>query len=184
VYSSVGSADRETGIPHFDNKYRVEQVIRGLGFPSYTIVRPVFFMENLLAPWFRPDIEKGRLTVGIRPDTTLQMIAVEDIGRHLFRAFVERERLAGKALDVAGDELTMPEVARLLTDATGREVTFEPTPIDQVREFSDDFASMLEWFDRVGYDVDISALSDSTGIEPTSFEEWLANAEWEVPMEA
>ena len=52
VYSSVGSAHRKTGIPHFDNKYRVEDTIRGLGFPSHVILRPVFFMENLPSPWF------------------------------------------------------------------------------------------------------------------------------------
>ena len=52
VYTSVGSAHRKTGIPHFDNKYRVEDTIRGAGFPSHVILRPVFFMENLTSPWF------------------------------------------------------------------------------------------------------------------------------------
>src|SRR5690349_13235385 len=51
VYASVGSAHRKTGIPHFDNKFRVEETVRSLGFPSYAIVRPVFFMENLVSPW-------------------------------------------------------------------------------------------------------------------------------------
>src|SRR5205814_4645534 len=46
VYTSVGSADERTGIPHFDNKWRIEETVRGLGFPSHVILRPVFFMEN------------------------------------------------------------------------------------------------------------------------------------------
>ena len=29
VYASVGSAHRKTGIPHFDNKFRVEDTVRG-----------------------------------------------------------------------------------------------------------------------------------------------------------
>src|ERR1041384_4449616 len=33
VYSSVGSAHRKTGIPHFDNKWRIEETVRGLKFP-------------------------------------------------------------------------------------------------------------------------------------------------------
>jgi uncharacterized protein YbjT (DUF2867 family) len=57
VYSSVGSAHRNTGIPHFDNKWRVEETIRSLKFPSYTIIRPVFFMENFLSPWFKQGID-------------------------------------------------------------------------------------------------------------------------------
>jgi uncharacterized protein YbjT (DUF2867 family) len=45
VYSSVGSADKETGIPHFESKVEVEEHLRSSGL-RYTIVRPVFFMEN------------------------------------------------------------------------------------------------------------------------------------------
>ena len=52
VYTSVGSADRQTGIPHFENKFRIEETVRSLGFPSYAIIRPIFFMENLPSPWF------------------------------------------------------------------------------------------------------------------------------------
>jgi uncharacterized protein YbjT (DUF2867 family) len=44
VYSSVGSADEETGIPHFESKVKVEEHLRSSGL-QYTIVRPVFFME-------------------------------------------------------------------------------------------------------------------------------------------
>src|SRR5450432_3705317 len=51
VYTSVGSANKGTGVPHFDNKWRIEETVRGLRFPSHVILRPVFFMENLLAPF-------------------------------------------------------------------------------------------------------------------------------------
>jgi uncharacterized protein YbjT (DUF2867 family) len=47
VYTSVGSAHKQTGVPHFDNKWRIEETVRGLRFPSHVILRPVFFMENL-----------------------------------------------------------------------------------------------------------------------------------------
>ena len=50
VYSSVAGADRATGIPHFDSKFEVEKEIRRSGVP-FTIVAPVFFMENFLADW-------------------------------------------------------------------------------------------------------------------------------------
>ena len=52
VYSSVGSAHRRTGIPHFENKWRIEDTVRSLKFPSHVILRPVFFMSNLTSPWF------------------------------------------------------------------------------------------------------------------------------------
>ena len=120
VYTSVASAQRETGIPHFDNKWRVENRVRELGFPSYTIIRPVFFMENLSSPWFKPAIDEGKLTVGIKPDTSLQMIAVADIGKYGALAFDKHEELNGREIDLAGDAHTMPETAEILSQASRR----------------------------------------------------------------
>ncbi|MEE9190620.1 MAG: NmrA family NAD(P)-binding protein, partial [Candidatus Neomarinimicrobiota bacterium] len=41
IYSSVGSADKNTGIPHFDSKNEIEKYIISIGLP-YTISGPVF----------------------------------------------------------------------------------------------------------------------------------------------
>lgn len=176
VYSSVGSAHRRTGIPHFDNKWRVEETVRALGFPSYTIVRPVFFMENFLSPWFKPAIDGGKLMVGIRPDTVLQMIAVADIGKYLLLAFERHHELDGREIDIAGDERTMPATAQILGKAVGRTIAFERVPIEEVRKMSEDYAIMLEWFDRVGYDVDIPAVAKEFGVRPTTLAEWAGRA--------
>jgi uncharacterized protein YbjT (DUF2867 family) len=178
VYSSVGSAHRSTGIPHFDNKRRVEETVRGLGFPSYTILRPVFFMENWISPWFKPGIDQGKLMVGLRPETVLQMIAVEDIGRYGRLAFERHQELNGRAIDIAGDQLTMPQMASILSEITGRQITFERVPLEQVREFSEDFALMLEWFDAVGYNADIVALEEQYGMRPTRLQEWAKQQSW------
>ncbi len=178
VYTSVGSAHRKTGIPHFDNKWRVEETVRGLGFPSWTILRPVFFMENLTSPWFLPAIQRGELAVGIEPGTVLQMIAVQDIGKYGLRAFEHHTALNGRAIDIAGDQHTMPETAQILGRAMGQAVQFVRVPIEQVRSFSGDFATMLEWLDRVGYNVDIAGISRESGIRPTSLAEWAATASW------
>src|SRR6476646_3306542 len=60
VYSSVASANRATGIRHFDGKYAVEKHLQASGVP-YTIVAPVFFMENLLQPWMLSGLHQGKL---------------------------------------------------------------------------------------------------------------------------
>lgn len=176
VYSSVGSAHRETGIPHFDNKSRVEKTVRALGFPSHVILRPVFFMENFLSPWFKPGIDGGKLMVGMQPATVLQMIAVEDIGKYGRWAFENAQKLNGRAIDIAGDARTMPETAAIIGKAAGKAVEFVQVPIAEVRKFSEDFALMLEWFDRVGFDADIKAMALESGIRPTSLAEWAGRA--------
>lgn len=178
VYSSVGSAHRQTGIPHFDNKWRIEEKIRALAFPSYTILRPAFFMDNFVSPWFKPGLLEGKLKVALKPDTVLQMNAVEDIGKFGLLAFENHERMNGVELDFAGDQLTMPETAEIISRAMGKEVIFERTPIEEVRKWSEDFAVMLEWFDRVGYCANIDALEKNYGVKLVKFSEWVTKADW------
>ncbi|HJW13087.1 MAG TPA: NmrA/HSCARG family protein [Thermoanaerobaculia bacterium] len=178
VYNSVGSAHRKTGIPHFDNKWRVEEAVRASRFPSYTIIRPVFFMENFLSPWFLPSIVEGKLAMGIEPDTVLQMIAVADIGKYTLLAFERHEEMNGLEIDIAGDQHTIPETAGILGKTTGRKIEFVRVPIEEARKGSADYATMLEWFDRVGYDVDIAGLERRFGIRPTRFAPWAAQHSW------
>lgn len=178
VYQSVGSAHRHTGIPHFESKWRIEETVRSLGFPSYVILRPVAFMENLLMPDTLTGIQNGVFAFGTRPDTRVQFIAVRDIGAYGLLAFERGAELNGRAIDIAGDELTGPEMAGILSDVTGRRVQFQQIPIEKIRAVSEDLALNVEWFDRVGYDVDIEKTSAEFGIAPTQFRAWAAEQRW------
>ncbi len=169
VYASVGSADRKTGIPHFDNKARVEDTVRSLKFPSYAIYRPVFFMENLTSPWF---LNGDTIGSALDPATVLQMIAVADIGKYAARLFIDAERLNGREIDIAGDARTLPETAAVLGRALGRAISYVQIPLEDVRRNSEDFALMLDWFNRVGYDVDIEGTAREFGITPTRLDQW------------
>jgi uncharacterized protein YbjT (DUF2867 family) len=171
VYTSVGSAHRHTGIPHFENKWRIEETVRSLGFPSHVIIRPVFFMENLISPSF---LNGDKIYSALDPATALQMIAVEDIGRYGARMFIDAARLNRREIDLAGDAVTMPEAAKALSAGLGRPIESVRIPIEQVRQNSEDFAVMLEWFDRIGYNADIPALEREFGITPTTVTAWAA----------
>ena len=171
VYTSVGSAHRKTGIPHFDNKFRIEDTVRSLQFASHVILRPVFFMENLTSSWF---LNGDKLYAALAPTTGLQMIAVDDIGRYGALAFTDAAKLNRREIDIAGDERTMPETAAALSKGLGRTITFAQIPISEVRKNSEDFAAMLEWFERVGYNVDIQAIEREFGIRPTTLDAWAA----------
>jgi uncharacterized protein YbjT (DUF2867 family) len=178
VYTSVGSAHRRTGIPHFENKWRIEQTVRKLAFPSYAILRPAFFMENFQSAWFKPGLDEGKLMVPVRADTPVQMIAVDDIGAYGRLVFEQAEHFNGRELDIAGDELAMTEAARVLGGAMGRKIEFVPVPVEEVRKGNADAAIMYEWFDRVGYDVHIRSRSRECVIPATSLEAWAAKARW------
>src|SRR5260370_30016346 len=80
VYSSVAGADRASGIPHFDSKFEVEKEIRRSGVP-FTIVAPVFFMENFLADWLAAGIAKGAIAMASPATRRLQQRPLSDIPR-------------------------------------------------------------------------------------------------------
>jgi len=157
VYSSVAGADRATGIPHFDSKFEVEKAIRDSGVP-FTIVAPVFFMENFLADWLAAGIAKGSIAMALPATRRLQQIAVADIAQFTALVIERRESFLGKRIDIASDELTLATAAATISEASGRHIEYTALPIDAVRQWNDDLARMFEWFDRVGYDADVVGL--------------------------
>jgi len=169
VYTSVGGADRKSGLPHFESKWQIEEHIRSLGLPA-TILRPVFFMENLRSPWIGP--RDGVLAVGLRPTTSLQMIAADDIGAFAALAFARPQEFIGKALEIAGDSLTGPQVADAFTRVSGQPVRFVELPLEQVRSFNQEMGDLMAWFNEHGYAADIPALRK---LHPglMTFETWL-----------
>jgi len=129
----------------------------------------VFFMENLTTPWF---LNGDTMYSTLDPATVLQMIAVIDIGKYAARAFTDAERLNGRAFDIAGDARTLPETVDVLGRAFGRAIKYVRIPLAEVRKNSEDFALMLDWFDKVGYNADIDGMAREFGILPTRLEAW------------
>ena len=66
----------------------------------------------------------------------------------------------------------MPEAAVILTTAVGRPIAFAQTPNEQVRQYSEDTALMLEWFEHVGYNADIAGLEREFGRPLTKLPDW------------
>ncbi|MBA2781953.1 MAG: NmrA/HSCARG family protein [Actinomycetota bacterium] len=176
VYTSVGSAHRDTGIPHFDSKYEVEEHVRASGVP-YTVLRPVFFMQNW--EYMREPILGGTLPQPLDPDKPFQMVAVEDIGVFAAMAFENPEGWIGREVDLAGDELTMPEIADTFSRVIGRQVDYFQTPWDQFEEqMGEEYTVMYRWFDEHGYEADIAGLrKEHPGL--ISFEQYLSTHGWE-----
>jgi uncharacterized protein YbjT (DUF2867 family) len=176
VYTSVGSAHRNTGIPHFDSKWKVEQHIRKIGLPA-TILRPVWFMENFTT--FAIPSAEGVLILPMKPAKKLAMVALKDIGEFGAAAFMRPKDFLGQAIDLAGDDLTMPETVALLTKAMGRQIHFQEFPADRAEAaMGHDLATMYQWFNEVGYAVDIPGLNQQFGIPLTTFAEWMKTIDW------
>ncbi|WP_405812334.1 NmrA family NAD(P)-binding protein [Streptomyces sp. NBC_01520] len=129
VQSSTSGVGRHTQAPgweegrwaamagYFDTKQAILEKVRGAGFARWTVVKPAFFMENL--PQLAPNGPEGGLLTVLRPDTTLALVACEDIGAAAAHAIQEPDRFHEVELELAGELLTMNEIARTLSTAWG-----------------------------------------------------------------
>ncbi len=178
VFSSVANADRQTGIPHFDSKFKVEEHLRHSGLP-FTVVAPVFFMENLLAPWNVDAVRNGIFAQALPAGRKLQQVAVDDIGAFASRVIGDRDRFLGQRIDLASDELTGQEMLDIVSRASGKMIRYQELPLDAVRANNADVATMYEWFDRVGYSADIGGLREMLpDLGWHRFEDWAREQDW------
>jgi uncharacterized protein YbjT (DUF2867 family) len=154
VYSSVGGAERGSGVPHFESKWIIEQYIAELGLPA-TILRPVAFMEN-------NNYKRDAILSGVFPTggvaKTLQVIATDDIGAFAAIAFADPDTYVGQAIELAGDDLTEDEMASALSRVTGKTVTVDRSTPEGAPPLDDEMVKMITWFNDEGYQADIESL--------------------------
>jgi uncharacterized protein YbjT (DUF2867 family) len=168
VYSSVANADKNTRIPHFESKYKVEQHVKNLGIP-YTIIGPTFFMENLLGP----GLENGQLALPLSPSSVLQQSALQNIAEFSALVLERRKPFLGKRIDIASDEVTGEQAAKILSNELGQRVKYVHIPLEQVYQASEDMARMYEWYERVGTGIDITSLhQEYPEVNWLTFKDW------------
>lgn len=177
VYSSVGGADRRTGIPHFESKWQIEEHVRALGIP-HTILRPVFFYFNYDSPQMRQLIDSGVLASPLSPDRDLAQICETDYGRMVATVCAEREKFLGREIECASTKLNMPQVAEAFAKVLRRPVRYEQIPWDEFEQRTNhEMARMYRWFEDQGYQVDLAELKREFG-ELTDLETYLKEQEW------
>lgn len=179
VYSSVGGAERNTGIPHWESKWEVEKHIRQLALPA-TIFRPAAFMEMYNVLEVEVGLLKGKLVDALRGDKPYQTIATDDIGAFVALAFERPKEFIGLELEIAGSELTNLDAAKVFSRVLARPVRFSKLPLPIVRLFmSKEFYKMFRWFNEAGFKADIAALRRSyPEVHLHTLEEWLREEGW------
>jgi uncharacterized protein YbjT (DUF2867 family) len=179
VYASVGGAERNSGIDHWESKWEVEKYIRSKRLPA-TILRPAAFMENYYIAAVELGILKGKLADPIRGDKPYQTIATENIGAFAALAFGKPEMFLGLELEIAGNEMTNPEAAETFSRVLGRSVKFRKIPLPLVRlVLGREFYQMFRWFNDSGFKADIPALKKKyPEVHLLNLEDWLMKEGW------
>jgi len=160
VYLSYLSADPDKGYKDA-KKQLTENYIRRLGLP-YTIVRSVEFMEDF-NEWWKEEILKDGISDPRDRDFPRQFIACKDLASFAVQAFKEPEEWIGRAINVAGDEMTNAEMAEIFSRVLGR-----PVPLNRItwEEWQDRYhipsviVDVMKWYNKTRFVADVKGLRE------------------------
>jgi hypothetical protein len=111
-------------------------------------------MENLLGP----GLQQGQLALPLSSYSVLQQSALQNIAEFSALVLERRKPFLGKRIDIASDEVTGEQAARILSNALGYKIRYVPIPLNQVYQGNEDMARKYDWYEKVGTGIDISAL--------------------------
>lgn len=147
-----------TNVPHIATKHRIEEYLKAATTGTsmtWTLLRPVTFMENLTPDFVGRGFATMWYQVGHRP---IQLVAATDIGYFGAAALLEPERFAGRAVGIAGDRLNFEEACKVFKEVVGYDMPSTFCVVGTVlKTVMPDIGAMFEWFKTDGYDVDIDA---------------------------
>jgi uncharacterized protein YbjT (DUF2867 family) len=176
IYSSVNGAQRDPGIPHFKSKRRVEERIARLGIPA-TVIRPVFFMQNFER--MREGIKSGLLAMALERGTSLPMLDVRDLGAFIREAFLDSKYYQHRAVELAGDELTLEGLAVRFSDVTDVDVSPTHLSIENVeKQMGEEYAVMFEWYNDRDLQISLSEIRAKHDVNFSRFVEYLVSTGW------
>lgn len=168
LFSSVAGADRHSGVPHFESKAVIEQLLAANGV-RHAVLAPTYFFDNALGGL--DELRDGQLVLPLPGDRPLQQVARTDLGAVAARMLRAPERFVGRRVELAGDEPTPRSMATELSEVLGRpvrHVEFSPDQID-----NPDMRAMWEFFERAGYAADLPGLrAEFPDVAWTSFADW------------
>ncbi|RIQ30090.1 NmrA/HSCARG family protein [Jiangella rhizosphaerae] len=137
-------------VPHFDGKGEADAYFAEAGVPT-TYLSTTFYFDSFI-DFFPPSRgEDGVLAVRVpMGDSKLPGIAVEDIGRTAFGIFARGPELAGRTINVSGENLTGEQYAAAFSKELGEPVEYRPMTLDEVRALpvpgADDIANMFFFY--------------------------------------
>lgn len=117
VLVSVLGASPDSPVELFRAKYHAEQQLRR-GAASWTIVRPAAYLETWLAILTKTAGTSGRPLIFGRGKALIRFVSAADVASVVSHAATDAT-LRGRVLEIAGEPLTMIDLARALQEARG-----------------------------------------------------------------
>lgn len=180
-------------------KSAVIDLVRASKIPNWTILKPAYMMECFIPPKvgaMYPLLKEGSIISSRFSDTHLHLMNGEDQAKIIAEIFLDFDRFNKMEIPLAGDDLTMEEIAQTISDVTGKKVeaiyksreelmaderlnkalsdfygNYEGMDIDNIMSSTIDAS---EWDVIDGYTADVEK-SSSYGVELQTFRQWCEN---------
>jgi uncharacterized protein YbjT (DUF2867 family) len=174
VYASAAGALQARGMPMLDSKRRVEEHLGPLPVP-HAVIAPAYFMDNLDYPWNRAVLRAGQWPIPVPPDRPVQLIPAIDMARFAALVIERPGDFAGQRIELASDQVTGPEAARVLSEVLHRPLAHPPTMPGPLASM----APFFRWLAEVGFHADIGQLRTRyPEIGWHSLRQWAATRDW------
>ncbi len=126
-----------------------------------------------------PGLKQETLSMALPAARKLQQVAVQDIASFTAKVIENREQFLGGRVNIAGDEVDGASAAEILSNVSGRSIEFVEDDVQELLAANQDLGKMFDWFNRVGYTADISALRrDYPEVGWHTLEDWAEAQDW------
>ncbi|MBB4614223.1 NmrA family NAD(P)-binding protein [Novosphingobium taihuense] len=186
VHTSVARAGRQSEFAgwsegrwyegYWNGKSGVNDIVRASGLPNWVIIKPAYMLENFLPPkvsFMYPGFGGKVIETAMSADARLDVVSATDVGRFAAAAFADPARFSGEEIDLAAAKVTMGEMAKFISDATGVSVSAHSfAPDDLVAKgYMPGLVDSQVWATVEGYQVDLDRAA-SFGVDLESPEAW------------
>lgn len=171
---------------YWESKADVEEIVRAADFPVHTILRPAFMMDNFAVPkanWMFPDLASGVIVTALEADTPMVLVAAEDIGQATVAAIEHPDRFAGQVIELAGELLTLSQIAATIGQIKGVAVRARTLDADSLiaRGQHSGWVQMQQWMNVVNYPARPEMMAQ-WGLVPTGFADWAKRHAAMIPV--
>ncbi len=178
-------------VPHFDAKGESDHFFTESGVSS-TILLTTFYWDNFIYFGMGPKKgPNGKLSLTFpMGDKKLSGIAAEDIGKCAYGIFKNGSAYIGKTVGIAGEHLSVTEIAKVFSKILGKEVHYNDISPDIYRKFgfpgAEDLGNMFQFyrdFDESFVASRSVEISRKLNPELQSFEVWLSKNKDRIPLD-
>ena len=191
-------APNDNGLAAHDGRRAIEKAMEESGM-EYVVIRSMVFMDNLTRFWSKPSITNNNIfAYPCSSELKISWVCLEDVAKFMVASLSSSSMKADK-IYVGGPEILLgKDVAEKFSKVLGREIIFkslEPqnfagamsklvtgSEVYEDQSIYGGMAAFYNWYNQQNPSplaVGMNPLYKSLNVNPTYFEDWIKNHNWD-----